>query len=176
VTFIRKPLLFLLVLAFAASLAATGRFSLRLLFDTGIALAALPLIQVLAFAVVYWTGRRPIGFASAIDTYFDGLWPWFFALTVIGLFGATASPMVAAAWFGRVGSVCGVAALVASIRVDWRYFTGLLGRGPRRAVADVAVQRAIGWTATSLYFLIMSVPKAASLVPDIATTLFGARP
>jgi len=176
VTFIRKPLLFLLVLACAASLAATGRFSLRLLFDTAIALAALPLIQVLAFAVVYWTGRRPIGFASAIDTYFDGLWPWFFALTVIGLFGASASPMVAAGWFGRVGSVCGLAALVVSVRVDWRYSTGLLGRRPRRAVADVAVQRAIGWTATSLYFLVTAVPKMASLVPDIAANLFGARP
>lgn len=175
-TFIRKPLLFLLVLSCAASLAVSGRFSLRLLFDTSIALAALPVIQVLAFAVVYWTGRRPVRFAAAIDSYFDGLWPWFLALTVIGLFGATTSPMVAARWFGRVGALCAVCALLVSCRLDWRYFIDILGRAPRRAVADVVIQRAIGWSATVLYFLITAVPKVASFIPDVAANLFGARP
>ena len=174
-TFIRKPLLFLLVLACAASLAASGRFSLRLLFDTSIALAALPVIQVLAFAIVYWTGRRPVGFASALDAYFDGLWSWFFALAVIGLFGATTSPIVAARWFGRVGASCGVLALLVSARFDWRYFMDVLGRGPRRAVADVVVQRTVGWSATLLYFLVTTVPKVASFIPDVAANLFGAR-
>lgn len=175
-TLIRKPLLFLLVLACAASLAASGRFSLRLFFDTSIALAPVPLIQLLAFAAVYWTGRRPIGFASAADAYFDGLWPWFVALAVIGLFGATASPVAAAGWFTRVVGVSALAALVWSISVDWQYFTQLLGRRHRRAVADVAVQRAIGWTATALYFLVTDAPKVASFLPDIATNLFEARP
>jgi len=176
VTFIRNPLLFLLVLACAASLAATGRFSLRLLFDTAIALAALPLIQVLAFAIVYWTGRRPIGFASAIDTYFDGLWPWFAALTILGLFGAVASPMAAAEWVSRLGAVCMTMALALSIRIDWRYSREVLGRSARRAVADVVAQRAIGWSATIVYFLITAIPKVGSLWPDVASNVFGARP
>jgi hypothetical protein len=175
-TLLLKPLIFPAVVAGGAALAARGRFSLRLLFDTSIALAALPVIQVLAFAIVYWTGRRPVGFASALDAYFDGLWPWFFALAVIGLFGATTSPIVAARWFGRVGASCGVLALLVSARFDWRYFTDVLGRGPRRAAADVAVQRAIGWSATLLYFLVTAVPKVASFIPDVAANLFGARP
>ena len=85
-TFIRKPLLFLLVLVCAASIAASGRFSLRLFFDTAIALAAVPIIQVIAFSVVYWTGRRPVGFATAVDDYFAGSWAWFFALVIIMLY------------------------------------------------------------------------------------------
>ena len=174
-TFIRKPLLFLLVLACAASLAASGRFSLRLLFDTSIALAALPFIQVMAFSVVYWTGRRPLGFAAAVDEYFDGLWPWFFALALLGSFAALVSPEVAAHWFSRVGALGGVAALVVSIRVDWRYFRQALGRGSKRAAADVVTQRAIGWSATFLYFLVTAAPKAGSFIPDVAANLFGVR-
>ena len=175
-TFIRKPLLFLLVLACAASLAASGRFSLRLLFDTSIALAALPIIQVIAFSVVYWTGRRPVGFASAVDDYFDGLWPWFFALTLLASFAAMASPALAARWFSRVGTLGAVGAVIASIGVDWRYFHQSLGRGARRAVADVVIQRAIGWSATFVYLLVTAVPKIGSFIPDIAANLFGARP
>jgi hypothetical protein len=176
VTFIRKPLLFLLVLSCTASLAASGRFSLRLFFDTSIALAAIPVIQVLAFAVVYWTGRRPRGFTAAVDSYFDGLWPWFFALAIIGLFGAIASPMAASRWTSRVAAACAVAAVVASLRIDIRYFRAMLERASRRALLDVVVQRAIGWSATFLYFFITAAPKAGSLIPDVMSNLFGSRP
>jgi len=176
VTFIRKPLLFLLVLACCAALAASGRFSLRLLFDTSIALAAVPVIQVIAFAIVYWTGRRPVGFATAVDDYFDGLWPWFFALAFIGSFAAIISPVMAARWFGRVGTVGGLVAIVVSIRVDWRYFQRSLGRARQRAAVDVVLQRAIAWPATLLYFFVTAVPKIGSFIPDVAANLFGARP
>jgi len=176
VTLIRKPLLFLLVLACAASLAASGRFSLRLFFDTSVALVAIPVIQFLAFTVVYWTGRRPRGFSSAVDTYFDGLWPWFVALAVVGVFGAIGSPVVAARWFSRVGFVSMATALVVSLRVDWRYFREALDRTPRRAALDLTVQRAVGWSITVLYFLATAVPKAGALLPDVATNLFGSRP
>jgi len=176
VTFIRKPLLLLLVGACAASLAAGGRFSLRLLFDTAITLAVLPLGQVIAFAVVYWTGHRPARFSTAVDAYCDGFWPWFMALAVLGMFGALSSPIVAAGWFSRVGIVCAVTALVVSLRVDWRYSRELLGRGSSRAVADVVVQRAIGWSIALVYMLITAVPKAGSFLPDVAANLFGTRP
>jgi len=176
VTFIRKPLLFLLVLACSASLAASGRFSLRLFFDTSIALAAVPLIQVVAFALVYGSGRRPLGFAAAIDSYLDGLWPWFGALTILGLFGAISSPMAAARWFSRIGAACMTTAIVVSLVLDWRYFQESLGRAPRRALVDVVVQRAVGWSATVLYFFVTAIPKVSSLVPDVLSNVFGARP
>jgi len=176
VTFIRKPLLLLLVAACAASLAAGGRFSLRLLFDTSIALAIFPLGQVLAFSAVYWTGERPMRFATAVDTYFDGFWPWFLALAVVGTFGAVTTPIVAARWFSRIGLGCAVIAIAVSCRVDWRYSRGRLGRGSRRAIADVLVQRTIGWSIAVVYMLITSVPKAGSFLPDLAANLFGTRP
>jgi hypothetical protein len=174
VTIIRKPLLFLLVLSCAASLAASGRFSLRLFFDTSIALAALPIIQVIAFSVAYWTGRRPVGYTAAVDDYFDCLWPWFFALALLGSFAAIVSPATADAWFSRVGALAGAAALIASLRVDFLYFHRALGRAPGRAAADVIVQRAIGWSATFVYFLVTAVPKIGSFIPDVAANLFGA--
>jgi hypothetical protein len=176
VTLIRKPLLLLLAGACAASLAASGRFSLRLLFDTSIALAIIPLGQVLAFSVVYWTGRRPARFSPAVDAYCDGFWPWFMASAFLGMFGAFSSPIVAAGWFSRVGIVCAVTALVVSLRIDWRYSRELLGRGTRRAVADVVVQRAIGWSITLVYMLLTAAPKAGSFLPDITSNLVGPRP
>jgi len=145
-------------------------------FDTSIALAALPIIQVTAFSVVYWTGRRPVGFASGVDEYFDGLWPWFFALAFLGSFAAIASPAQAARWFSPVGGLGAAAALVASIRVDWRYFRQSLGRTASRAAVDVVMQRAIAWSATLTYFLVTAVPKLGSFIPDVAANLFGARP
>jgi hypothetical protein len=176
VTFIRKPLLFLLVLSCAASLMASGRFSLRLFFDTSIALAAVPLDQVIAFSVAYWTGRRPVGYADAVDGYFDGLWPWFAGLALVGAFAAIATPAMAARWFSPIGGLAAAVALVASIRVDWRYFHESLGRGVSRAAADVVIQRAIGWSATLAYFAATAMPKVGSLIPDVAANLFGARP
>ena len=175
-TLIRKPLLFLLVLACTASLAAGGRFSLRLLFDTSIALGAVPLIQFLAFAIVFWTGRRPIGFPLAVDTYFDGLWPWFAALAIVGLFGSVASPVVTAEWNGRLGAVCMATAIMLSMRIDWRYSREVLERGPRRAIADVVAQRAVAWSATIVYFLITALPKVSTLWSGPVSNVFGARP
>ena len=173
VTFIRKPLLLLLVLVCAASLAASGRFSLRLLFDTAIAVGAVPVIQVIAFAVVYWTGRRPLGFATAVDDYFTGSWAWFFALAIIGLFGSVGNAVLAARWFGRLGLVCGIAAIAVSMRIDWRFFQDGLARGSRRALVDVAVQRAIAWPVTLLYFLLTAAPKAGSMIPDVVSNVWG---
>jgi hypothetical protein len=175
VTFIRKPFLLLLVLACAASLAASGRFSLRLLFDTSMTLAVIPLIQVFAFAVVYWTGRRPRQFAAAMDAFFDGFWPWFLALAVIGLFGAWASPVQSSRWMSDIGSVCAVAAVMVSARIDLRFFHDVLGRRSRRAMLDVLVHRGIGWSVTVLYFFITTAPKAGSLFTDVAANLFGIR-
>jgi hypothetical protein len=168
--------LFLLVLACTASLAASGRFSLRLFFDTAIALGPIVVIQLAAFALAYWTGSRPVRFAPAVDAYFDGSWPWFAALTTLGIFGAITGPIVAAQWFSRIGVVCAVAAIGTSVWIDVAYFSRRLDRSIPRAVGDVIVQRAVGWTATILYFLLTAVPKAGSLLPAVAANVFGARP
>lgn len=176
VMLLRKPLLFLFVLAVGASLTGGGRLSLRLLLDTATALAPLPVIQVVALAVVFWTGRRPVGFSSAVDSYFDGSGPWFAAIAVLAAFGAFASPVAAAQWFTRLGAAIVLAAIVATMHLDYRFFRSFLDRTPGRAAADVILQRAIGWGGTLGYLLLMSFPKASTLMPSIATNLFGARP
>ena len=173
---IRKPLLFLFVLATGASLIGGGRLSLRLLLDTATALAPLPLIQVVALSVVFWTGRRPHRFSSAVDSYFDGSGPWFAAIAIMATFGAFASPIAASQWFTRIGAIAIVGAILASLRLDFVFFRLFLGRTRVRAVTDVIVQRAIGWGGTLTYLLVMSAPKVDSLVPTVVTNLFGVRP
>jgi hypothetical protein len=175
-TLIRKPLLFLFVLAVAASLAGGGRLSLRLLLDTATALAVVPIFQVLALAVVFWTGRRPLRFGPAVDAYFDGSGPWFAALAIVGLFGAVASPVISVQWFTRVAAVAMVAAVVFSVRLDLQFFRTTLGRSRTRAVTDVIGQRAVAWGATLGYLGLSSLPKVASWLPNMASNLFGMRP
>jgi hypothetical protein len=176
VILLRKPLLFLLVIATGASLTGGGRLSLRLLLDTSVVLAIIPVIQVVAFAVVYWTGRRRLGLAWAVDGFFSGNGPWFAAVTIVAAFGAFASPIAAAQWFSRIGTVAFLVAIVLSVRLDFAYFRDALGRTRRRAVVDVVVQRAIAWSVTVAYFIVTSSPKFSALIPNVATNLFGARP
>ena len=173
---LRKPLLYLLVLASGASLAGGGRLSLRLLLDTAVALAVVPVVQVAALAVVYWTGRRRMAFPAAVDSYFAGSGPWFAAIAAVGGFGAFAGPVLASQWITRLGAAVFVAAVVLSLRLDFAFFREQLGRTRERAAVDVMVQRAVAWGATIFYLLGMSLPKIGSLVPSLAANLFGARP
>ena len=173
---LRKPLLFLLVIATGASLTGGGRLSLRLLLDTSVALAIIPVIQVVAFSVVYWTGRRRLGLSSAVDGFFSGSGPWFAAITVVAAFGAFASPIAAAQWFSRIGTMAFLAAIVLSVRLDFAYVRDGLGRTRQRAAVDVVVQRVIAWSVTVAYFIVTASPKISSLIPNLASNLFGARP
>jgi hypothetical protein len=175
VILLRKPLLFLLVLAVGASLVGGGRLSLRLLLDTSVALALIPLTQVVAFAVVYWTGRRRLNFSDAVDAYFGGSGPWFVAVAILAIFGAFASPIVAAQWFSRLAAVAVAVAVVVSLPIDYRFFQSVLGRTPARAAADLVVQRTIGWGVTLAYFGAMAFPKFGSMLPGFAATLLGIR-
>ena len=172
---IRKPLLFLCVLAAGASLVGGGRLSLRLFLDTATALAVIPVLQVVALAAVYWTGPRRVPFGPAVEAFFDGSGPWFAAVAVLGLFGAFASPVAASEWFTRIAAISGLTAATASARLDFRFFRHCLGRARGRAAADVAVQRIIAWGGTLFVLLAMSLPKVSSFVPNIATNLLGAR-
>jgi hypothetical protein len=176
VILLRKPFLFLLALATGASLLGGGRLSLRLLLDTSVALAIIPVIQVMAFAVVYWSGHRRLGFSRAVDAFFSASGPWFGAIAVVAAFGAFASPIAAAQWFTRISTTAFIAAIVVTSRLDFTFFRDVLGRTPRRAAVDLVVQRAIGWSATIGYFIASSAPKLGWLIPDIAANLFGAHP
>ena len=173
---LRKPILFLLVIATGASLAGSGRLSLRLLLDTSVALAVIPAIQVVAFGVVYGTGPTRLGLSRALDGFFSGCWPWFAAITIVAAFGAFASPIAASQWFSRIGAAAFLVAIVLSLWLDFAYFRDGLGRTRQRAAVDVVVQRAIAWSITVGYFIATSSPKISSVLPNVAANLFGARP
>jgi hypothetical protein len=173
---LRKPLLFLFVLAVGASLMGGGRLSLRLLVDTATALAPVPIFQVLALAIVFWTGRRRVSFGPAVEAFFDGSAPWCAAIAVVGLYGAFASPVLASRWLIRLAITAFVAAIVMSIRLDFLFFRDVLGRTRGRAISDLIVQRVVAWSGTLTCVLLMSFPKLSSFIPNVATALFGARP
>ena len=170
-TLIRKPALYWLVLACTAALTAGGRLSLRLLLDTAVVLAPIVLFQCVALAVVYWTGKRPLPFAPVVDGYFAGSGPWFFALTVLAAFASAASPPIVSRWFARLEAILFLAAIVLSIRIDFRYYRVVLMRTARRSVGDLVTYRVLAWTATLLYFQLMAAEKSPQMVSDFVRAL-----
>ena len=140
------------------------------------AFAVLPVIQVFALGVAFWTGRRNVDFSSAVDRFFAGSAPWFLAFAVVGAFGAIASPILAAQWFARLAVLTFVTAIIASLRIDFVFFRDLLGRPRSRALTDLAVQRAVAWGLTTWFMLASSAPKLGSAIPEVALRLIGARP
>jgi len=163
--------LYWLVLACTAALAAGGRLSLRLLLDTAVVLAPIVIFQCVALAVVYWTGERPLPFAPVVDGYFAGSGPWFFALTVLAAFASAASPPVASRWFAKLNAILFLAAIVLSVRIDFRYYRYVLMRTTRRAIGDLVTYRALAWSATVLYFLFTAAEKSSQAVHDVVRAL-----
>jgi hypothetical protein len=168
-----KPLIYWFVFAATAALAAGGRLSLRLLFDTAIVLAPLVAFQVIALALVYWTGRRAMRFAPAVDAFFAGSRAWFLAMIALTLFAATASPPTVQRSYAHVNLFLFLAAIAASIRIDFRYYRDSLRRTPLRAAVDIVVQRAFAWSAVVLYFGLTAMDKADKVVADVGTRLMA---
>jgi hypothetical protein len=140
-----------LLLGCGVSLLASGRFTLRLIADGAVSFAFVPACELIAFAVVHRVQRASRPFTQAADRYLAGnaawLW-WMLALmTVITLLPAR-----------RLGSLLAPILFTApipialSVRFDWRFFRGE-GRTRRQAVLDILLQRAIGWSLATAYFL-----------------------
>ena len=157
VTLLRRPLLLAFILGCGVSLLASGRFTLRLIADGILSFAFVPLCDLAAYAIVYriQRGRRP--FAEAADRYFAGNAPWLW--WVLALTVATALMPAR-----RLGSILAPILftspipIVLSVRFDWRFFRGD-GRSPRQAVVDIILQRAIGWSLATAYFLGIAITR-----------------
>src|SRR5262245_60211599 len=149
----RRPLLLLLFLGCVVSLAASGRFTLRLIVDGAISFAFVPLFCLAGLAVVWRLGPRSgLAFASVADAFFAGFTPWLVWLIVAGGVFGIVPPRAFAPWFFPV-LIGGALPLVWSLRLDWRFFRETLGRAPRQALRDLAIHRAVEWIGIVTYFL-----------------------
>ena len=163
---VAKAFLYWFVMAAAAALTGGGRVSVRLLGDTAIMLAPIALIQLGSLAAVYWTGRRPLGFTSAADTFFAGSWPWIVAFAALAAFSVAVDPTVAWRWHSAVGMVLFAVAAAWTIPIDYRYYRHRLGRTAVRATTDLVVHRAIAWGATVIYLFRTALPRVGSTLTE----------
>ena len=149
---LRKPLLLLFVLGCGVSAAASGRFSVRLVLDGAVSFAFLPAIELIALAVVNAAGsRRRQPFARSVDQFFAGNRPWL--IWIVGVSAALA--LLRPRGLGTRMTLFVLSAIVPfaySCLVDFRFFRDVAGRSPRGAMADLLLNRAIGWPMGIAYF------------------------
>lgn len=153
---VRRPLLLTLVLGFAISIMAAGRFPVRLIADGALSFAFVPLSELAGFAVVYRVRRAPLPFAQAADRFFAGNTPWLWWL--IGIM--TATTVLPVIRHGNLLAPLLVAALIPialSVVIDLRFFREVMGRTRGRARIDVALQRILSWSAAAAYFFGLAI-------------------
>jgi len=165
----RRPLLLLFTMGCVVSLQASGRLSVRLIMDGAVSFAFIPLFELASLAIVYRLGPRQISFARASDLFFAANAPWLVWLLAFVTLRSVQTPRQATApplpllWTVEL-SLLAVAAW--SLYIDLQFFRDVLPRPDGTAARDLALQRAIGWSAAILYFL------GLALWPEIAGRIF----
>jgi hypothetical protein len=147
----RKPLFLLGALAFAFSVAATGRFTLRLVADGIVSFAFIPVLGIAALAVVARTRPDARSFRSTIDLFFTGYGPWLVWLMVF----ATVNAIVPARELGPWIVALEISLLLPAgwaVVVDFYFFREVLHRTRTGAITAVVVHRLIGWIGLVAYF------------------------
>lgn len=155
----RRPLAVAGLLGCLISIVASGVLTVRLIVPVALVWSYVPLVQMLALAVVTWPRRRAVPFARAIDLFFRGYGPW--ALFGIGLVASIAFPPLTFGW-GRVRVWLAVIAIVLvwSAWLDFWFFRAVYRVRSAVAIRDVVWVRLISWT---LIFWIFAVPTSTPL-------------
>jgi hypothetical protein len=143
---LRGPVLNAFVLGWAISMIVTSTLVPRLVIDGAISFLFVPVIQVLAFAVVYRRTRRHVEFAEAADRFFATNTPWLLWLFGLGLWCVLQSPRDAALW-SLTEILVALGALIPVMAWSWWLERDLL------RVRESLVFRAIAWPAVLIYFL-----------------------
>lgn len=156
----RRPLFLTLVLACVVSLVGTSVASVRLIAPTAIYWSFVPVIEILALAVVVWRRSRSGSFASLVDTFFVGHGVWTLFILVAGAAFAVASPMHW--WFLITGpAIAGLLFVSAwSAYVDVCFFKYVCDSRLAGAIGSAALHRVIAWM---LIFWIFAVPEPTPL-------------
>ena len=149
---LRRPLLLLIVLGFAVSLFASGRFTLRLIVDGALSFAFLPACQILGLAAVYpFRARRALSFPAAVARFFAGNTVWLWWMTVVMVTMALV-PVLNQSRLLSPLLVSMLVSIVWSVAIDVRFVRDVIGHTGRRAALDIAIERLVAWSASWIYF------------------------
>lgn len=166
----RRPLLLLFVMGCVVSFQASGRLSVRLVADGVVSFAFIPLFELASLGIVYRLRPRQIPFARAVDLFFAANAPWLVWMLAFVTLRSVQTPRQATApplpllWTLEL-SLLVVAAW--SVYIDLQFFRETLPRPDGRAARDLALQKAIGWSSTLLYFF------GVAIWPEIAGRIAG---
>ena len=158
----RRPLYAALLLGATVSLLTTGTLTLRLVLGGALTWSFVPLFEAASVAIASHGRPSALSRSRALDLYFAGRGAWSLALIALGAVAAYSPPLVvyfwASSWHQRA-LLAGFALPVAawSAYVDVCFFRVVLEYSSRRAVRVLAVQRALSWTASFLYFAGMAL-------------------
>ena len=149
---IRRQLFFLFIVASAVSLAADGRVTPWLVLDAGVSAAFMPVIQLLAFFLI-WRVRIRRARATASDTlgFLDGNAPWLWWWCAFAVVVAFVPPRSLGPWTTLMWVSVPVPFAWSAAR-DVRWLRLGYGRTSRQALMDVCVLRAVTWGAGIAYF------------------------
>lgn len=122
-----------------------------------VSFAFVPIFEAVAFAALWRMRlgaeeRRVLPWRRALTSFLDGNHPWLLWLIMAGAIFAIVPPRSLGPWILLVG-LSTIVPIVASIRVDLRFFRMTLARSRAGAIADVVIFRAIAWTLGLGYFL-----------------------
>jgi len=156
---LRRPLFLTLVLASGVSLLASSVATVRLVAPTALYWSFVPLVEILALAIVLWR-RRGGRMFFLIDTFFAGHAAWTLFLLVIAAAITVSSPRYW--WFLITGpAIIGILLVISwSAYVDVCYFRYICGARLPRAIRDVLLHRLVSW---ALIFWIFAVPDPTPL-------------
>jgi hypothetical protein len=138
------------------SAAASGRLTPRLIADGMVSFSFVPIFEWLAFAVLWRTRLAPARhgrqWSAVAASFLDGNQPWLLWLVVAGALVACVPPRALGPWILPL-EISLLLPIFWSVRIDLRFFRGVLARTPRAAILDVIAFRAIAWTLGISYFL-----------------------
>ena len=161
----KRPLIFIFILACTVSFTATGRLTLRLIIPAMINACIEILIQALALAATR-TGAQKLPFSRAFALYFAGFGPWLFWFVAFAAIWIFALPEHAFRWTGPRYDGYVIAAFVFwTAYVDFCFFRYIFQITPRNAFLKLLTQRAISWIPAAIIF------GGGSLWPEIIRSL-----
>jgi hypothetical protein len=155
-------LLNLLVVGCFVSVAASGRFTVRLIVDGVLSFAFIPIFQILAFVLVSAMCRKHGRFADSAGSFLTGMLPWL--VWEIGVMAVMCfmQPNELAQWTGPdrlwILILSAVPFALWAAFLDFYFFREVLQRSSRQAMRDLVVQRAIAWTVGIVYFFAGGLP------------------
>ena len=153
---VRRPLWLLLAIGSTVSILAGGRLTARLVLDGAISFAFIPLFEIAALAVVARRMPQRVAFSRAVDLLFTASGPWIVwmlaASAVASAVEAEDLPRWTAGPRDWIVAAATSAAILWFVRTEFHVFRDGLARSRADAVRDLALHRALAWSAETVYF------------------------